>query len=350
MIERIKIINFKWISSKEFFFSAKKNVIIWENWVWKTNVLQAIWLLFWNNLFWNNFQNFVKKTENLFYIEWDFFVDGFKTTLSLSYDLNENKKVYLLNKKKVSKKVFLENTLKVSSFLPLDMNLFYLWPKYRRDFLDQVISTTFLEYSDLLKEYEKILKSRNKLLKNICEWKSKKEEIYFWDEKFITLASEIIKYRINLVFYIKENIKSNLDIFWIKIDKIDFIYNTKIDLENIEKYIEDYLNKNLDRDILIWKTQVWPHLDDFSILLDDTPIIEYASRWEIKSIVIILKLLEISYIEKNTWKKTIFLLDDLISELDNKHINILLEKLWELQLIITSISDIEGINENNIFI
>jgi recombinational DNA repair ATPase RecF len=49
------------------------------------------------------------------------------------------------------------------------MNLFYLSPSLRREFLDNILSNSFDEYSELLKNYKKIVISRNKLLKSIQE-------------------------------------------------------------------------------------------------------------------------------------------------------------------------------------
>lgn len=350
MLESIKIINFKWIKKRELNFSPFLNVIVWDNWVWKTNILESISNLFQNDFFWTSAKNLVNTKENLFYIEWNYEINNSKNILSYSYDKNEDKKNILLNKKKVTKTILNQNLLKVSYFLPTTMNLFYLWPKYRRDFLDNTLINCFKEYNQYLKEYEKILKTRNKILKNIQEWNSLREEISFWDEKFIDLSQEILNFRLDFIKYLKNNIKSNLEIFWIKISKIDFVYNTKIDLNNIKSHIKNYLEINLERDIIIWKTQIWPHLDDFDIILDDIPILEYASRWETKSIIICLKLLEISYIEEKTWLKPIFLIDDLTSELDEKHIKILVDKLANIQTIITSISQIKDIECNYIFI
>ena len=49
------------------------------------------------------------------------------------------------------------------------MNLFYLSPKYRRDFLDEILQNVYSNYQKLLKSYENILKNRNKMLKSIFE-------------------------------------------------------------------------------------------------------------------------------------------------------------------------------------
>jgi len=75
------------------------------------------------------------------------------------------------------------------------MNIMYLSPSLRRDFLDEILSKTFENYRILLSEYKKILISRNKLLKNIRENKSGKSEIGFWDNKFALKASHIYNYR-----------------------------------------------------------------------------------------------------------------------------------------------------------
>jgi recombinational DNA repair ATPase RecF len=75
------------------------------------------------------------------------------------------------------------------------MNMMYLSPSLRRDFLDEILLKTFLEYKNLLNDYKKILISRNKVLKNIKEQKSNIDELEFWNNKFINIATIIYNYR-----------------------------------------------------------------------------------------------------------------------------------------------------------
>jgi recombinational DNA repair ATPase RecF len=49
------------------------------------------------------------------------------------------------------------------------MNLLYLSPSIRRDFLDEILINSFDDYKKILENYKKILVSRNKILKNIKE-------------------------------------------------------------------------------------------------------------------------------------------------------------------------------------
>ena len=345
MLKNIKINNFRNFANAEFFFSKKENAIIWENGKWKTNILESIALFSGINFGKIEFDNLVNKNENIFFIETELF-SGEK--IAISYDKENKIKKYFINWKNSSKKKISEISDNVVFFSPIIMNMMYLSPSLRRDFLDETLSKTFPEYKKLQSEYKKILISRNKLLKNIRDKKSNKSEIEFWDKKFILKSTQIYNYRFWITDFLKENTTNFTSYFDNKIKNFIFNYKTKIKINKLEKkerlddiqnQILKYLVDNLDRDIIMSTTSIWPHVDDFEILLDNVPIIEFASRWEVKSTIIWLKLLEIKFIEKFTEKKPILLIDDLLSELDSKHKNLLLENIKWYQVFITSIRE-----------
>jgi DNA replication and repair protein RecF len=350
MLQTLKIVSFKGISQKKYEFQNGLNLIIGNNGVGKTNILESIGLLFWNHFSGNALPDVITQWENMFYIDADFTLNGIPQTLSLSYEKEENKKVFLLNGKKATKKTLWENSLIISVFIPFTMNLFYLGPKYRRDFLDEIIKNSYPNYQKTLQNYENIIKNRNKLLKNISEQKSSPDEITFWDEELIKYAKIIYSHRVECLKFINEDLKKYTDIFWIKVDKIQMTYKTKTNLSDIEISMRDYLKTNFQRDTILAKTHIGPHLDDFDIVLNGLWVKTFASRGETKTILISLKLLELDFIEKISGKKSLFLIDDLMSELDDAHRDILLEKLKNHQVIITNITDIEGINAKRIFI
>lgn len=334
MINSVKLVNFRNFEEKEIFFSENKNFIVGNNWKWKTNILEAISLLWNNSITGVSFENLTNNSSDFFFIE----AKNHKgNSIAISYDKKEAKKKYLVNSKVTTKKKFKESTFTCVIFSPIIMNMMYLSPSLRRDFLDNILISSFPEYNKILKEYKQVVKNRNKLLKNINEWKSTKSEINFWNNIFIEKACSVYKYRFNIINYLKENISSYLNIFNWKIDNISFKYNHKIDENNIRKSIEEYLEKNLDRDIIIKKTHIWPHIDDFDVLVDENSITNFASRWETKSIILWLKKLEVEFIENITWKKPILIIDDLLSELDYEHEKMLLDKLETYQTFITSI-------------
>jgi len=337
MIRSLKLKNFRNFIDDKLFFEDKKNFIIWENGKWKTNILEAISMLTTNNLLKIDYENLVKIWENNFFIEAIFWNDN---KISLAYDKQLNKKIYNLNGKKITKSKLSEISQKTVWFLPTTMNMFYLSPSLRRDFLDEIIEASYPEYSKYYTRYESIIKNRNKVLKNIREEKSKENELDFWNEQFIKACLYIYNYRFEIVDFLNLNIKRSKSHFWEKIKQISFVYKTKVNRENLEKSIRTYLEKNKSRDIIMASTSIWAHIDDFDILLDDLSIKDFASRWETKSIILDLKKLEIEFIENHTKTKVILLIDDLFSELDSSHKDNILKEFDSNQVIISSIQKI----------
>lgn len=338
MFKSLKLRNFRNFENKDFFFGGEKNFILWNNWVWKTNILEAISLIYGRNILNNEISNLIKKDQNYAYIE----IEKDDQKFSISFDMLTNSKNLLVNWKKTTKKKFDELLEKVIIFKPMDMNMMYLSPSFRRDFIDDILSNSFTQYNKINKDYKNILRNRNKLLKNIREWKTTKKDLVFWDEALIKSASLIYSYRNKLNTFFSEKIKIIEELLNLKENNIKYEYITKVDLNNIESSIRDYLNKNIDRDIIIWNTHIWPHLDDFGIIIDSFPLINFASRGETKSAILWLKIIEAKFIEENTNKETIFLIDDLFSELDEIHEELLLNEIYNKQVIITSIKWVEN--------
>ncbi len=351
MLKNLKLKDFRSFSDFEIDFSENINSIIGPNWKWKTNILEAI------NLICNNtseqvwLENMVKNDFSVFFVRWIFEDENWlEQEISISYSLDTKKKQISINKKAITSKKLDELGEKSIYFSPIIMNLFYMWPSKRRDFLDNILWACFPIYRDSLKKYENVLKSRNKILKNIWEWNSNKDEIIFWDNKMIELREIIYKYRNIFIDYTENGIKNFSEYFLGKIENVEFKYITKTDFNDIKWSIKNYLDKNLDRDIILKKTQIGPHIDDFDIIVDNKSLIEFASRWEIKSIIIWLKLLELDFIKEKTSKKPILLIDDFFSELDNKHIELLSFKIANYQTIISTINDLEFLNSRKTFL
>jgi recombinational DNA repair ATPase RecF len=78
----------------------------------------------------------------------------------------------MLTGKSTTKARMRENYPLVVSFHPMMMNLMYLGPSQRRDFMDGILIQSFSHYTKVLSNYKKVLTSRNRVLKNISEGKS----------------------------------------------------------------------------------------------------------------------------------------------------------------------------------
>jgi DNA replication and repair protein RecF len=81
---------------------------------------------------------------------------------------------------------------------------------------------------------------------------------------------------------------------------------------------------------------IGPHRDDFEIIFDAHDVSNFGSRGEQRSCVLALKISEIDFIEKEKSDTPVLLLDDIFSELDEKHQEAVLETIKGKQTIITS--------------
>lgn len=340
MIQQLRIKNFRSFSDREFFF-WEKNFISGENGSGKSNTLEAL-SLFSEPLLDMDYALLLKKWEQVLYIE-ILLRDGKK--ISISYDGILKKKKYSINSKATTKKKVRELVPWAVSFHPLEMNMMYLWPTKRREFLDSILAASFSDYGNILKKYKKVLTSRNRVLKNISEGKSKKSELDFWDHHFVELACSIYKYRKILIDFFSDGIESILPYFSKKVETVGFKYISKVDMQFPKETIQQYLSKNRDRDILLRKTAIGPHVDDFDVLLDGSSLSTFASRWEVKSTIIGLKFLESQFREIQTMQKSIFLIDDLLSELDETHKDMIFKNMSDCQVFITSIVELDYIGD-----
>lgn len=291
-------------------------------------------------------QYLIKREEDVMYIKYDLTL----WSIAHAYDNKTGKKKYFLWDKSTTPAKLRHTYPHIISFHPLIMNLMYLWPSHRREFLDNIIVSAFPNYQKTLLKYKKILNNRNKVLKNIYLEKSQISELDFWNEIFIKTASEIYTYRKKIVDFMQESQMQLCEYFFWKVSQAQFTYISKINISDVKVELRTYIRNNTKKEVLLRKTLRWPHLDDFDILIDNTPLIHFASRWEVKSVLLGLKFLETKFIQEHSDKKeTIYLIDDLLSELDVIHRELLWKHVWNNQCIMTSIEDI-NIEWNKIYI
>ena len=86
-------------------------------------------------------------------------------------------------------------------------------------------------------------------------------------------------------------------------------------------------------------TLVGPHRDDLFIRFGkdhELQLRSFGSRGQQRLGVLQLKILELEYIREKTENEPLLLLDDVFSELDEGHINLILDKIGGQQTIITT--------------
>lgn len=344
-ILQLKLINFRNYKQIQFNFSPKKNIILGNNGLGKTNIVEAIYYLALTKSFRVNNDIFLINNESNYSI-----VEGqVKETIKNDYKIiieNKNKRVFINNNqmKKLSDYI---SKINIISFNPEDLKLIKDSPNIHRQLINIEISQFDNNYLKNLSIYNKILKQRNSYLKNLSFKKNYNIEYLY------ILTDKLIDYGINIYnlrkLYI-ENINIYLNIYFKKITNKDGLYL---------KYVSNYDNLNKDElikkyknlyqtDINYGKTTFGIHLDDFIFYYQTEIAKNYLSEGELKNVVIAFKLAEINIFINIKKKIPILILDDLFSEIDSGKINKIFKLLKKnLQIFITT-TDINNIDNKTL--
>ncbi|MDE6723263.1 MAG: DNA replication/repair protein RecF, partial [Eubacterium sp.] len=116
--------------------------------------------------------------------------------------------------------------------------------------------------------------------------------------------------------------------------KGNFDYENLTAVEIEEKLLEE-LEKNKAVDILNKNTSIGAHRDDLEIYINGREARIFGSQGQQRSCVIALKLAESSLLHEKTEIMPVALLDDVMSELDEKRQDYILNHIKDWQVFIT---------------
>lgn len=339
-IEKLELENFRNYKKVKTSFSKNINVIYGENAQGKTNILEAIFLCAAGR------SHRTSKDKELINIDSKRF--RVKLLLNKNYEKKEiefsyefGKKQILINEIAIKKMANLMGNLLAVIFSPEDILIVKEGPSLRRRFMDITISQLKPSYFYNLQQYNKILNQRNNLLREIQKNKSLLETLDIWDEKIANVGSKIIVERNKFINKLSKISREKHYKLTDNSEQLDIKYKTflkEIDEKDKENIKDETMKKFLTSRNLELKrcvTVVGPHRDDFDIIINDLPLKNFGSQGQQRTAVLSLKLSEIEIIKEETEEYPILLLDDVMSELDNKRKKFLFENLTNLQTFIT---------------
>ncbi|MBI5452612.1 DNA replication and repair protein RecF [Candidatus Gottesmanbacteria bacterium] len=349
IIQNLTLQNFRNYPKKVFSFSPDATIIIGDNAIGKTNLMEAIFFLSTGKSF--------RAEKDAEMIEFGKEVGrvGGEIIQSTNSQINKstNEKIELeivLTRGEVmgmntpvkkytvngvgKRMVDFVGELKTVLFWPEDLELVTDSPSLRRRYLDFVLVQADREYRRSLVSYEKGLRQRNKVLEAIRERGAHRHQLLFWDQLLIKAGEYITRKREEYINYLNNShppaggLNSQIDNYHLEYDK------SVISEARLAQYSEE--------EVAAAATLVGPHRDDMGFSLNSTPGVEardlshFGSRGEQRLAILWLKLGELAYIEETTGEKPVLLLDDIFSELDHEHRKIIFDMIGNQQTIMTT--------------
>lgn len=335
-IKEVKLINFRSYSDITINFHKGINYFYGDNASGKTNLVEAIYYFAYTKSFRTSDDKILKKQNKEYcYLKANF--ERFGCDNNIEIALPPVGKRIVVNNKKIYKLSELNKYLNIVYFIPEDVNLLKDPPKIRRNYLDMVISKIDSNYLDKILDYLKILKERNSLLKQ--EYVDE-ELLVVINRKFAELNNSIYKIRVEFIRKINNVLPEIFNRLFLKEIKAKIHYKSIFKEFNNINEIYEFLNKQKETEMRYKVSLYGIHKDDFNLIVDGKDIGKCGSQGENRLSIICLKM--VNYFLTEGDDKPIIILDDVLSELDKKHENSLIEFLKELeQVFITSTKRIE---------
>lgn len=331
MISNIRLQNFRSYLDDSFEFENSVNIIVGPNASGKTNLLESIMFICSGGSY------KVKDIDLISYGKPWLRIDSQQTdgkTRVIKVQANQSKvdKTIELDGDKKSR-MPKDKALPFVLFEPNHLLMFHGGPEMRRDYIDGLLSQIEPGFSKIRNQYKRALLQRNTLLKT---GRPNKDDIFVWNLRLSDLGGVIAGLRASLI----DRLNDQLPGIYHKLSgsnaSISASYESACDIESYANTMLKKLEKSLELDLLRGFTVVGPHRDDIQIKLKDHSIRETASRGEVRTIVLGLKIFESLEISKKTDQDPIFLLDDVFSELDGARRRALTEFLSGHQVFITT--------------
>lgn len=335
-ISNIKIKNFRNYTDEKIELNKNINVFYGENAQGKTNIIEAIYLTAMGKSYRTKKESeMINFNSQNSLIEVEYFKsdrDG-----KVKIELGNKKNIYLngIRLKKLSE---LLGNIHLVIFTPDDIGILKGSPQNRRRFLDIMISQLRPNYVNIYNLYLKTLEQRNNYLRQIKELNKPENMLEIWDEKLAEYAEIICRYRIEFIEKLNNKIKKIHSEVTENKEKLEIKYITEC--ENKENYLS-LLKQRRKLDIIKGFTTKGIHRDDFKCFINDKEIEIYGSQGQHRTAILSLKLAELYVIYDEIGEYPILLLDDFMSELDEKRRKSFLSYIKDTQVIITCTDKME---------
>lgn len=230
-------------------------------------------------------------------------------------------------------------------FLPEDISLVAGSPGERRRYLDVTLCQVDPVYCRALSRYNRVLVQRNALLRTLREGHGDEAELSYWDEQLARLGATVLSRRLWAVQRLGQQgdryqqaltgQEETLCPRYVASIGLPALSESEIhappDDEPLRAGLAAALRRVRRQELARGVTLLGPHRDDLRFFVNDVDMTIYGSRGQQRTVALALKLAEVAFIREQTGETPVLLLDDVISELDQRRGHFLLGAIGEAQ-------------------
>ncbi len=343
MINSLRLINFRSYQNDTFEFSPGVTIIVGPNASGKTNLLEALQVVCSGKSYRARPEQMIAFSADLSRLEarLDDQVRSVAFLRPAAAERAERVEKHITINQQKYKLLPPSRRLPVVLFEPEHLRLLHAGPEHRRDFLDHILEQIVAGFTTLSRQYKRALAQRNSLLKQASasgltgSSSNTTKQLFAWNVRLSQLGGQLAAHRQNLT----EQIDAQLADIYRQIagpSDITLTYQPQFSMANYSSQMLHKLERSTELDFARGFTAYGPHREDFAVSIGGHAASAAASRGEVRTALLALKIIELRLLENHFAKKPLLLLDDVFSELDGSRRRALTKLLRDYQTFITT--------------
>jgi len=350
IVRRIALNGFRNYDFETADFDAGTNVICGPNAQGKTNLLEAVYMLSMGRSFRTRFdKELVSFGGDSADILADIYSRGREQTVNIRLTPGRPKRILVNSVKKNAGE--LSDTVNTVLFCPDDLNLIKEGAAVRRRLMDNAICQIRPRYAEILSDFNRLYENKTRILK---DWRDKPallDTLDDFSDGMARASAQLIRYRAAFALRLGEaaapihrDFSDGLEELRVQYKTVSTVRDPFAPAKEIYYDLCEHQERHRQAELDSAQCLTGAHKDDLEIDINGRNARAFASQGQTRTAALSLKLAEREIFLKESGEYPILLLDDVLSELDQKRQEFVLNRIGGGQTLITCCED-EGISK-----
>lgn len=344
-VDSLYLRSFRNYSEASLNFEKGINLICGNNAQGKTNMLEAVYMLTGGRSFRTRFDREMIGFDSLSAeIKAEVFASERSQKLEINLKRGQKKEIKLNGVKKSSGE--LGETLKAVLFCPDDLNLIKEGAAARRRLMDMAICQLRPGYAKLLSDFNKLYENKSRILRDYRENPSMLDTLDDFSLSLAMVSARMIRYRASFArrlaeraFPIHSDFSGRGEELDIKYTTVSTVTDPMASTEQIFRQIMEHQTSHKAAELASGSCLTGAHKDELEISINGKSARSFASQGQTRTAALSIKLAEREIFMEETGEPPVLLLDDVLSELDSKRQEFVLNRIGGGQTLITCCED-----------
>ena len=326
-------------------FDSAVNVISGRNAQGKTNLLEAVFLLSGGRSFRTRFdRELIGFDRDFASVEAEVFSGGRAQHIEILLRRGQKKSI-TVNRVR-SSAAELGSVVNTVLFCPEHLNLLRDGPAARRKLMDLAISQLRPGYARLLSDYGRLYENKTRILRDYREDPAMLDTLDEFSDGICRLSAKIIRYRVSYArrlsaaaAAVHRDFSGADEALGVEYRTVSTVTDPTAPEQTLYEQITAHQRAHRNAELASASCLTGAHKDDLEITVNGRSARSYASQGQTRTAALSLKLAEREIFLAETGEYPILLLDDVLSELDARRQDFVLNRIGGGQTLITCCED-----------